>query len=240
MLKYILKRLLFIIPTLFFVILLNFTIVQFAPGGPVENMIAQLKGVGSNAGGEVGSSSSSSFNSTDGLSPELVAEIKRMYGFDKPAPERFKQMLYNYAHLDFGQSYYKNQSVIALISDKILVSISIGLWAIALIYFVSIPLGIRKAVKNGRPFDVWTSIVIIIAFSFPSFVAAILSVLLFGPNGMIADVFPLRGIVSTNWDNLDTLHKIKDYFAHIALPVFAIALSGFATLTMLTKNAFLE
>lgn len=240
MYKYILKRLLFIIPTLFVVILLNFTIVQFAPGGPVENMIAKLKGVDKDAG-EVSTASGAMSDAANGeIDDELIEKIKKTYGFDKPAHERFKQMVMNYLVLDLGESYYRNQSVTSLILEKLPVSLSLGFWSTLLIYLISIPLGIRKAISNGGKFDTLSSVLIVIAFSFPSFVIAILGIILFGPNGMIADLFPLRGLTSANWNDLTFMGKILDYVNHIILPVFAIMLSGFATLTMLTKNSFLE
>lgn len=256
MLNYILRRLLLMIPTILGIMLVSFVIVQFVPGGPVERMIAQLQGHsvdatarfggGGGAGADmsVGASAQSTggdskYRGSQGLDPEFVAELERMYGFDKPAHVRFFQMVGNYLRFDLGQSYYRDVSVIDLVLEKMPVSISLGLWSTLIIYLISIPLGIRKAVKDGQSFDVWTSAAIFIGYAIPSFMFAILLIILFA-GGRYFDIFPLRGIVSDNWDDLDTLHQILDYFWHMALPIAAMVISGFAGLTMLTKNSFLD
>lgn len=248
MLAYIVRRLLLIIPTLFGILLLNFVIIQAAPGGPVEQMIAKLEGFDSAAGGATGrisgggsevGSSSGQYRGAQGLDPELVAEIERMYGFDKPATERFWIMLKNYARLDFGNSFFRDASVTSLIVDKLPVSISLGLWSTLLMYLVSIPLGISKAVRNGSAFDMWTSTAIVLGYAIPSFLFAILLVVVFA-GGSYLSWFPLRGLTSVNFDDLSLLGKIGDYFWHLALPVTALVIGNFATLTLLTKNSFLD
>lgn len=248
MLAYIVRRLLLIIPTLFGILLLNFVIIQAAPGGPVEQMIAKLEGFDSAAGGATGrisgggsevGSSSGQYRGAQGLDPELVAEIERMYGFDKPATERFWIMLKNYARLDFGNSFFRDASVTSLIVDKLPVSISLGLWSTLLMYLVSIPLGISKAVRNGSAFDMWTSTAIVLGYAIPSFLFAILLVVVFA-GGSYLSWFPLRGLTSINFDDLSLLGKIGDYFWHLALPVTALVIGNFATLTLLTKNSFLD
>lgn len=244
---YILRRLLLIIPTLFGILLLNFLIVQLAPGGPVEQTIAQLQGIGVDAGDRIGSSArtdmaasdSSGYRGGQGLDPSLIAEIERMYGFDKPPHERFFQMLVNYLRFDFGSSFYSNKTVIELIVEKMPVSISLGLWTTLLTYLISIPLGIRKAVKDGTAFDMWSSTAVIIGYAIPNFLFAILLIVLFA-GGTYLEWFPLRGLTSPNFDEMTLLQKIGDYFWHITLPVLASVISSFATLTMLTKNAFLD
>lgn len=250
MAAYLLRRFLLIIPTLFGIMLLNFAIVQAAPGGPVERLIAELKGHGSAAtaqfsgpgGAQVGGREMGQIDrggETHGLPPELVSEIEKMYGFDKPAHERFFQMIGNYLHFDFGESFYRSETVWNLMLEKMPVSISLGLWTTLLVYLISIPLGIRKAVKDGSAFDVWTSAAIIVGYAIPSFLFAILLVILFA-GGSYFDWFPLRGLVSDNWDDLSWPARIIDYFWHLALPITAMVISGFASLTMLTKNTFLD
>ncbi|MBY4677251.1 microcin C ABC transporter permease YejB [Marinobacterium arenosum] len=251
MAAYILRRLLLIIPTLLGILTINFLIVQAAPGGPVEQTIAQLEGLDPGATSRVGSgvqsdtvqttsgSGESSYRGGRGLDPQLVKEIEELYGFDKPAHERFWQMLKNYLVFDFGKSFYSDKTVIELIIEKMPVSISIGLWTTLLTYLISIPLGVRKAVRDGTPFDVWTSTVVIIGYAIPNFLFAILLIVLFA-GGTYFDWFPLRGLTSPNFDELSLLGKIGDYFWHITLPVFASVISSFATLTMLTKNCFLD
>ena len=248
MLAYILRRLLLIIPTLFGILLINFLIIQAAPGGPVEQMIAKLEGFDAAAGGATGrvsggaaevSSASSSYRGGQGLDPELVAEIERMYGFDKPASERFWQMLGNYARLDFGSSFFRDASVLELIAEKLPVSISLGLWSTLIVYLVSIPLGIAKAVRHGSAFDVWTSSAIIIGYAIPAFLFAILLIVVFA-GGSYLDWFPLRGLTSNDFDELSTGGKILDYLWHLVLPVTALVIGNFATLTLLTKNSFLD
>ena len=245
---YILRRLALIIPTLVGIMLLNFIIVQAAPGGPVEQLIAEMEGhggsalaraAGGDAGGEVASASAGDTRGSRGLPPELLAEIEKMYGFDKPAPERFLKMLKDYATFDFGDSFFRDRSVVELILDKMPVSISLGLWSTLVIYLISIPLGIRKAVHDGSRFDVWTSSAIVVGYAIPGFLFAILLIVLFA-GGSYFDWFPLRGLTSSNFEELTWYQKITDYFWHLALPVTANVIGGFATLTLLTKNSFLD
>ena len=244
---YILRRLALIIPTLIGIMLLNFVIVQAAPGGPVEQLIAEMEGHGGSAlarasgggtGGEVADSSGDTRGSR-GIPDELLKEIEVMYGFDKPAHERFFKMLGDYATFNFGDSFFREKSVIDLIIDKMPVSISLGLWSTLIIYFISIPLGIRKAVTDGSRFDVWTSSAIVVGYAIPGFLFAILLIVLFA-GGSYFDWFPLRGLTSSNFDELTWYQKIGDYFWHLALPVTANVIGGFATLTLLTKNSFLD
>lgn len=243
---YILRRLALIIPTLVGIMLLNFLIVQAAPGGPVEQMIAQIEGHGGNtlarAGGGGGSevaTGSGDTRASRGLPEGLLDEIRTMYGFDKPAPERFLMMLKDYATFDFGDSFFRDKSVTELIVDKLPVSISLGLWSTLIIYLVSIPLGVRKAVYDGSRFDVWTSSVIVIGYAIPGFLFGMLLIVLFA-GGSYLDWFPLRGLTSPNFEQLTWYQKIGDYFWHLALPVTANVIGGFATLTLLTKNSFLD
>ncbi|TVT32855.1 microcin C ABC transporter permease YejB [Marinobacter vinifirmus] len=244
---YILRRLALIIPTLVGIMLLNFIIVQAAPGGPVEQLIAEMEGHGGSAlaragggdtGGEVASGSSDSRGSR-GLPPELLQEIEAMYGFDKPAHERFLMMLKDYATFDFGESFFRDRTVIELIIDKMPVSVSLGLWSTLIIYLISIPLGIRKAVSDGSRFDVWTSSAIVVGYAIPGFLFAILLIVLFA-GGSYFDWFPLRGLTSADFEQMTWYQKIGDYFWHLALPVTANVIGGFATLTLLTKNSFLD
>ncbi len=248
MLAYILRRLLLIVPTLFGILLINFVIIQAAPGGPVEQMIAKLEGFDAAAGGATGriagggaevAAAGSSYRGAQGLDPELVKEIERMYGFDKPASERFWIMLKNYLHFDFGQSFFRDAKVTDLILEKMPVSVSLGLWSTLIMYLVSIPLGIRKAIRHGSAFDVWTSTAIIVGYAIPAFLFAILLIVLFA-GGSYFDWFPLRGLTSNNFDQLGLWGKIADYFWHLALPVTALVIGNFATLTLLTKNSFLD
>ncbi|KDE39363.1 MAG: microcin C ABC transporter permease YejB [Nitrincola lacisaponensis] len=247
---YIVRRLLLIIPTLFGILLLNFLIIQLAPGGPVEQTLAQLQGFGDTTGERIGSgggsdmasapsSEGTGYRGAQGLDPALIAEIERMYGFDKPAHERFMQMLISYLKFDFGTSFYSSKTVMELIIEKMPVSISLGLWTTLIAYLVSIPLGIRKAVRDGSSFDMWTSSAIIIGYAIPNFLFAILLIVLFA-GGTYFDWFPLRGLTSPGWEEMTLLQKIGDYFWHLTLPVLASVISSFATLTMLTKNAFLD
>ncbi|MDF3195948.1 MAG: microcin ABC transporter permease [Gammaproteobacteria bacterium HGW-Gammaproteobacteria-13] len=244
MLAYIFRRLLLIIPTLFGILLINFIIIQAAPGGPVEQMIAKLEGFDgatsriAGGGAEV-SVAGSNYRGAQGLDPELVAEIERMYGFDKSAPERFWLMLKSYAQLDFGSSFFRDAEVIDLIIEKMPVSISLGLWSTLIMYLVSIPLGIAKATRHGSAFDVWTSSLIIVGYAIPAFLFAILLIVLFA-GGSYWDWFPLRGLTSNNFDELSFTGKLLDYFWHLALPVTALVIGNFATLTLLTKNSFLD
>ncbi|MGH8433255.1 MAG: microcin C ABC transporter permease YejB [Pseudomonas sp.] len=244
MLAYILRRLLLIIPTLFGILLINFIIIQAAPGGPVEQMIAKLEGFeGATSriagGGAEVAVAGSNYRGAQGLDPELVHEIERMYGFDKPAPERFWLMLKSYAQLDFGESFFRDAKVIDLIIEKMPVSISLGLWSTLIMYLVSIPLGIAKATRHGSTFDVWTSSAIIVGYAVPAFLFAILLIVLFA-GGSYFDWFPLRGLTSNQFDELSLGGKILDYFWHLVLPVTALVIGNFATLTFLTKNSFLD
>jgi ABC-type uncharacterized transport system, permease component len=230
--NYILRRLALMLPTLFGILLINFAIVQAAPGGPVEQMIYRMQHANI-AGGQ------SEDYSARGLPPEIVERIQVMYGFDKPAHERFWIMLKNYAVLDFGESFYRNASVLDLIIEKLPVSISLGLWSTLLIYLISIPLGIRKAVSHGSHFDVMSSTIVSILYAIPGFLLGILLIVLFA-GGTYFEWFPLRGLTSSNFDELSLLGKLRDYFWHLALPLTAYTIGGFATLTMLTKNSFLD
>ena len=243
------------IPTLLGIMLVSFIIVQFVPGGPVERMIAQLQGHGVEAtarfGGGSGSAdmavgsagqatgASSKYRGSQGLDPELVAELEAMYGFDKPAHERFFQLVKNYAVFDLGQSYYRDVSVIDLVLEKMPVSISLGLWSTLIIYLISVPLGIKKAVKDGQKFDIWSSVAVFIGYAIPSFMFAILLIVVFA-GGRYFDIFPLRGLVSDGWQDMPFWRIALDYLWHMVLPVAAMVISGFAGLTMLTKNSFLD
>lgn len=255
MLAYIIRRLFLIAPTLFGIMVVNFVIVQFAPGGPVERVLAELQGtavqatarISGNAGAEVGAQGSPTqvgpgagkYRGAQGLDPAFIKRLEKKFGFDKPAHERFFIMLGNYATFDFGNSFFRDKSVIGLILEKMPVSISIGLWSGLIIYLVSIPLGIAKAVRDGSRFDVWTSGVVIVGNAVPGFLFAILLIVVFA-GGRYLDWFPLRGLVSDNWSDLSWPMKIADYFWHMALPTLALVIGGFASLTMLTKNSFLD
>ena len=246
---YILRRLLLVIPTLFGVMVINFTLVQFVPGGPIEQIIAQMEGQGdvfqSFAGGgdDVVRSGGGDerYIGARGLPPEFIAQLEREFGFDKPPVERFFNMLWNYLRFDFGTSYFRSISVIDLVIEKMPVSISLGLWSTLIAYIISIPLGIRKAVRDGTPFDTWTSGVIIVGYAIPGFLFAILLLVLFA-GGSYWQIFPARGLTSEAeiWNQLSLPGKVLDYFWHITLPVIALTISSFATLTLLTKNSFLE
>jgi len=237
---YSLRRLLLIVPTLLCILLVNFVIVQAAPGGPVEQAIARLQGIG--VGGAVGGGHVETVGgesrATRGLDPKLLADIERQYGFDKPAGERLWLMLKQYARLDFGSSFFRGAKVTDLILQKLPVTLSLGLWATLITYLVSIPLGIRKAVHNGTAFDVWSSAAIIIGYALPGFLFALLLIITFG-GGSALDWFPVRGLVSENFAQLSAWGKVVDYFWHLVLPVSALVIGGFATLTLLTKNSFL-
>ncbi len=253
MFAYILKRLLLMFPTLIGILLISFTIIQFVPGGPVDRMIAELQGHGTSAtarisgsGGDTGfnssgssSTSSSKYKGAQGLDPEFIKELEAMYGFDKPAHTRFLIMVGNYLTFDLGDSYYRDVDVLELIIEKMPVSISLGLWSTLIIYLISIPLGIRKAVKDGQAFDMWTSAAVFIGYAIPSFMFAILLIVMFA-GGRYWDIFPLRGIVSDGWEDMSLLQQIYDYAWHMVLPTAAMVISGFASLTMLTKNSFLD
>ncbi|MAY61489.1 MAG: microcin ABC transporter permease [Rhizobiales bacterium] len=247
---YILRRLLLMIPTLIGIMAISFTVVQFAPGGPVEQVIAELTGQGNNtteriSGGNdlQGAAFNEDFNSqyrgAQGLDPEFIKSLEKQFGFDKPPLERFLGMLWDYARFDFGESFFRNIDVIDLIAEKLPVSISLGVWILLLSYGISIPLGIRKAVSDGSRFDVWTSGVIIIAYAVPGFLFGILLIVLFA-GGSFLDWFPLRGLTSDNWASLSWPEKIVDYFWHLTLPLISLALAAFATTTLLTKNSFID
>ena len=249
---YILRRLLLMIPTLFGIMLINFAIVQIAPGGPVEQMLARMQGLDSGATSRIGGSSqaeirnvsvsggqSSKYRGAQGLDPDLIKKIETLYGFDKPAHERFWVMVKNYARLDFGDSFFRDTKVTDLIIEKMPVSISLGLWTTLLVYLISIPLGIRKAIKHGSSFDVWTSYAIIIGYAIPGFLLAIF-LIVFLAGGSYFDWFPLRGLTSPGWEQMTLFGKITDYLWHLVLPVTAMVIGSFATLTMLTKNSFLD
>lgn len=250
---YLIRRLLLVIPTLWAIITINFFIVQIAPGGPVDQAIAAIEfgsqGGVPGGGGEgmgathartgVGNVGDGQYRGARGLDPEVIAEITKRYGFDKPLYERYFSMLWNYIRFDFGDSLFRSASVLQLIKDSMPVSITLGLWGTLIIYLVSIPLGIRKAVYNGSRFDIWSSAFIIIGYAIPAFLFAILLIVLFA-SGSYYDLFPLRGLVSANFDTLPWYQKITDYLWHITLPVLATVIGGFAALTMLTKNSFLD
>ena len=258
MLAYIVRRLLLMIPTLLGIMVINFAIVQFAPGGPIEQIIAEVTGTAagttsriSGGGSEIGGAprggaatgaatpTTSRDRGAQGLDPEFIAQLERQFGFDKPLHERFVLMLGNYLRFDFGTSYFRDERVVSLVLQKLPVSISLGLWTTLLLYLVAIPLGIRKSVRDGSRFDLWTTTVLTVGFAIPSFVLAILLVVLFA-GGSFLDWFPLRGLTSENWDELGLGGKILDYFWHLVLPLISLMLGGFLSLTMLTKNSFLD
>lgn len=234
---YILKRLLLMIPTLIGVLLVTFIVIQFVPGGPVEQLVAQLKGQG--AQGEASAGIQGLYRGAQGLDSERLAELKAYYGFDKPAWQRFVEMLANYVTFNLGDSYFHHQSVLGLVVSKLPVSISLGLWTFFLTYLISVPLGVAKAVRDGTPFDLATSTLILIGYSIPGFVLGITLLVLFG-GGSFWDVFPLRGLTSDNWEELSLGGKVLDYLWHMVLPVTAAVVGSFAVMTMLTKNSFLE
>ncbi|SEN76958.1 microcin C transport system permease protein [Palleronia salina] len=243
---YILRRLLLIIPTLLGIMIVNFTLTQFVPGGPIEQVIAQLEGGGDvfegisgGSGDAAGAAETDAYTGSRGLPPEFIAELEREFGFDKPPLERFLNMMWNYIRFDFGDSYFRSIGVLELVLEKMPVSITLGLWSTLIAYLVSIPLGIRKAVNDGSRFDTWTSALIIVAYAIPGFLFAILLLVLFA-GGSYFQIFPLRGLTGDNFEDLSLLGKIGDYFWHITLPVLASTISAFATLTLLTKNSFLD
>jgi microcin C transport system permease protein len=253
---YILRRLLLIIPTMFGIMAISFAVVQFAPGGPVERIIAQLTGsdvsatarisggggdfAGLNATQQAGGDVvNSKYRGAQGLDPEFIKRLEKQFGFDKPWYERFGLMLWNYIRFDFGDSYFRDISVLKLVAEKMPVSISLGLWMTLISYGISIPLGIRKAIQDGTRFDSWTSAVIVVGYALPGFLVAILLIILFA-GGSFLDLFPLRGLTSDNWSTLPWYSKILDYLWHIVLPIIAMSLSAFATTTLLTKNSFLD
>jgi microcin C transport system permease protein len=258
MTAYIVRRILFMIPTLLGIMFVSFVVVQFAPGGPVERVIAQLTGsdtgaasrISGSPGGDFGArgqlqggsqvdASSSKYRGAQGLDPEFIKSLEKQFGFDQPAYIRFFIMLKNYATFDFGKSYFRDVSVLQLIKEKLPVSMSLGIWMTLLTYLISIPLGIRKAVNDGSRFDVWTSGFIIIGYAIPGFLFAILLIILFA-GGSFLDLFPLRGLTSDNWAQLPWWKKVFDYFWHLTLPIISMGLGAFATMTLLTKNSFLD
>jgi len=258
MAAYIVRRILFMIPTLLGIMLVSFVVVQFAPGGPVEQVIAKLTGADTGAtsrisgspsgdfgargavqGGSQIDATNSKYRGAQGLDPEFIKKLEKQFGFDKPAYERFGLMLWNYARFDFGNSYFRDVSVLQLVKEKLPVSMSLGIWMTLLTYLISIPLGIKKAVDDGSHFDTWTSTIIIVGYAIPGFLFAILLIILFA-GGSFFDVFPLRGLTSDNWAMLPWWQKIYDYFWHLVLPIVSMALSAFATMTLLTKNSFLD
>lgn len=253
---YIARRILLMIPTLFGILFVSFIVVQFAPGGPVERVIAQLSGADTGGTSRISGGSgdlaaragptgaaadavSSKYRGAQGLDPDFIKSLEKQFGFDKPAPERFALMLYNFARFDFGKSYFRDVSVLQLIKEKLPVSMSLGIWMTLLTYLISIPLGIRKAVQDGSRFDTWTSGVIIVGYAIPGFLFAILLIILFA-GGSFLNIFPLRGLTSDGWSQFPWYWKIIDYFWHLALPLVSMALSAFATMTLLTKNSFLD
>ncbi|MDD1497212.1 microcin C ABC transporter permease YejB [Agrobacterium sp. CNPSo 3708] len=247
---YILRRLALMIPTIIGIMGISFLVIQFAPGGPVEQVIAQLSGSGDSAadrlsgggdlmGGGGVDESGSKYRGAQGLDPELIAKLEKQFGFDKPPLTRFLEMMWNYIRFDFGDSFFRNSSVIDLIIDKMPVSISLGFWILIISYAISIPLGIKKAVEDGSKFDVWTSGIVIIGYAVPSFLFGILLIVLFA-GGSFFDWFPLRGLTSDNFADLTWWQKIIDYFWHLTLPLTALVLSAFATTTLLTKNSFID
>jgi len=258
MVAYLLKRLLLVIPTLFGIMLIGFIVVQFAPGGPVERIIAQLTGhessivtrIGGGGGdalsggaqaqmGQGAESVTSKYRGAQGLDPEFIKSLEKQFGFDKPAYERFVIMMRNYLTFDFGKSYFRDVSVLQLIKEKLPVSISLGIWMMLLTYLISVPLGIRKAVHDGQPFDTWTSGVLVIGYAIPGFLFGVLLLILFAGSSFF-QWFPSRGLTSDNWDQLSLLGKVGDYFWHLTLPIIAMAVTSFTTMAFLTKNCFLD
>jgi len=256
---YIIRRILFMIPTLFGIMLVSFVVVQFAPGGPVERVIAQLSGADTGAAsripgsGQVGDfgtrgqiqsgtqvdAVTSKYRGAQGLDPEFIKSLEKQFGFDKPAHERFFLMLKNFITFDFGKSYFRDTSVLQLIKEKLPVSMSLGIWMMLMTYLIAIPLGVRKAVADGSRFDVWTSTVVIIGYAVPGFLFAILLIILFA-GGSYLDWFPLRGLTSDNWAQMSWPSRIVDYLWHLVLPLISMALAAFASMTLLTKNSFLD
>jgi microcin C transport system permease protein len=258
MAAYIIRRILFMVPTLFGIMLVSFVVVQFAPGGPVERVIAQVTGsdtgassrIGGSPGGDFGARGqpqggsavdavTSKYRGAQGLDPEFIKKLEQQFGFDKPAYERFFLMLWNYIRFDFGKSYFRDVSVLQLVKEKLPVSISLGIWLTLLTYLISIPLGIRKAVRDGTRFDTWTSSVLVLGYAIPGFLFAILLIILFA-GGSFFNWFPLRGLTSDGWSQFPWYWKIIDYFWHLTLPLIAMGLGAFTTMTFLTKNSFLD
>ena len=250
---YILRRLLLIIPTVIGIMAISFAVIQFAPGGPVEQVIADLTGQGNSTedrlsgGGNdltnqesaLNEEMSSKYRGAQGLDPEFIKKLEKQFGFDRPPLERFLKMMWDYSHFEFGESFFSNETVLSMIVKRLPVSMSLGLWILFFSYIISIPLGIRKAVRDGSAFDIWTSGIIIVGYAVPSFLFGILLIVLFA-GGSFYDWFPLRGLFSDNFDSLTWYQKIGDYFWHLTLPLIALSLSAFATTTLLTKNSFLD
>ena len=235
--SYVLKRLLLMIPTLLGILTITFVVVQFVPGGPVEQLVSQLQG--REAGGEGPSTSASGYRGRQGVDAKRVEEIKKLYGFDKPPLERYVQMLSQFIRFDLGKSFYHNKDVWRLILEKLPVSISLGMWTFLLVYLISVPLGVAKAVRAGSRFDTVTTFIVLLGYAIPSFVMGVVLLVLFG-GGSFVQWFPLRGLTSINWDELSLFGKVADYFWHIALPIASMVLGGFAVITVLTKNSVLE
>jgi len=257
MTAYLIRRLLFMVPTLFGILLVSFVVVQFAPGGPVERVIAQLTGRDTGATSRISGTPSGDFSpgqqlpgaaietinskyrGAQGLDPEFIKSLEKQFGFDKPAHERFFLMVWNFTRFDFGKSYFRDVGVLELVKEKLPVSMSLGIWMTLLTYLISIPLGIRKAISDGSRFDTWTSAVVIVGYAIPGFLFAILLIILFA-GGSFFDWFPLRGLTSDNWALMPWWQQILDYFWHLTLPIISMALGAFATMTLLTKNSFLD
>ena len=241
--NYIIKRLLLIPITLFGILLINFAVIQLAPGGPVEYMLAQYKGMDTSATGNINSGTpnlnTDKYQGSKGVSEDLVKELEKQFGFDKPAHQRFLKMLKDYLTFDLGKSFYKNKTVTELIKERMPVSISLGLWSTLLIYLIAIPLGIKKAKQDGENFDVITSTIIFIGSAIPVFLFAVILIVLFA-GGTYLQIFPLKGLTSDGWESFGFWHKIADYFWHITLPTICIVIGGVASLTMLTKNSFMD
>ena len=235
--SYILKRLLLMIPTLIGILTITFVVMQFVPGGPVEQLVSQLQG--RESGGEGPTAAGSGYRGRQGVDAKRIEEIKKLYGFDKPPIERYVQMLSQFVRFDLGRSFYHNKDVWKLILEKLPVSISLGLWTFLLVYLISVPLGIAKAVRSGTRFDAVTTFIVLLGYAIPSFVMGVVLLVLFG-GGSFVQWFPLRGLTSINWAELSLPGKIADYFWHIAMPVAAMVLGGFAVITVLTKNSVLE
>jgi len=255
MTAYIIRRLLLIVPTLIGIMVINFAVIQLAPGGPVEQAIAELTGEGSDIVGRVTHSNAGDtgqptanpaqgntgnrYRGAQGLDPDFIRELEQRFGFDKPVHERFFDMMKRYLAFDFGESFFRDRAVIDLVLDKMPVSISLGVWTTLLVYLISLPLGIAKAIRDGSPFDGWTSFALVIGTAIPSFLFAVFLLVLFA-GGSYLDWFPLGRLTSDNWAEMDLIARISDYFWHMTLPVLAMVIGGFATLTMLTKNSFLD